>query len=144
MAMVKQEIVHRGWPRYGKQQQYSSQLARPSQDVVNPSLDKLEKEVVVPKEFEHLRRRTQLQAYRAAATCKHGNSGFFILLRWLIGFFLPPNSKGFFLLILLSPYIRSSLRRPRQDPYQTLIKDLLLILLLKIKYQLPLELLGFL
>jgi hypothetical protein len=26
---------------------------------VNPSLDKLEKEVVVPKEFEHLRRTVQ-------------------------------------------------------------------------------------
>jgi len=55
MAMVKQEIAHGGWPRYGKQQ-YSSQLARPSWDVVNPSWDKLEKEAVVPKEFEHLRR----------------------------------------------------------------------------------------
>jgi len=32
------------------------QLARPSWDVVNPSLDELEKEAVVPKEFEHLRR----------------------------------------------------------------------------------------
>ncbi len=56
MAMVKQEIAHRGWPRYGKQQQYSNQLARPSWDVVNSSLDKLEKEAVVPKEFEHPRR----------------------------------------------------------------------------------------
>jgi hypothetical protein len=36
----------------------SNQLARPSWDVVNPSLDKLEKEAVVPKEIEHLRRRT--------------------------------------------------------------------------------------
>ena len=43
------------WPRYGKQQ-YSNQLARLSWDVVNPSWDKLEKEAVVPKEFEHLRR----------------------------------------------------------------------------------------
>jgi len=55
MAMVKQEIAHRGWPRYGKQQ-YGNQLARPSWDVVNPSWVKLEKEAVVPKEFEHLRR----------------------------------------------------------------------------------------
>jgi len=31
-------------------------LARPSWDVVNPSLDKLEEEAVVPKEFEHPRR----------------------------------------------------------------------------------------
>jgi hypothetical protein len=36
---------------------YSNRLARPSWDVVNPSsLDKLRKEAVVPKEFEHLRR----------------------------------------------------------------------------------------
>ena len=34
----------------------SNQLARPSWDIVNPSLNKLEKEAVVPKEFEHLRR----------------------------------------------------------------------------------------
>jgi len=34
----------------------SNQLARPSWDVVNPSLDELEKEAVVPKEFEHPRR----------------------------------------------------------------------------------------
>jgi len=26
MAMVKQEIAYRGWPRYGKQQQHSNQL----------------------------------------------------------------------------------------------------------------------
>ena len=58
IAMVKQEIAYRGWPRYGKQQ-YSNQLARPSWDVVNPSLDKLEKEAVVPKEFEHPRRTVQ-------------------------------------------------------------------------------------
>jgi len=57
MAMVRQEIAHRGWPRYGRQQQqHNNQLARPSWDVVNPSLDKLEKEAVVPREFEHLRR----------------------------------------------------------------------------------------
>jgi len=31
---------------------YSNQLARPSWDVVNPSWDKLEKEVVVFKEFK--------------------------------------------------------------------------------------------
>ena len=31
-------------------------MARPSWDVVNPSLDKLEKEVVVLKEFKYLRR----------------------------------------------------------------------------------------
>jgi len=55
MAMVKQEIAYRGWPRYGKQQ-YSNQLVRPSWDVVNPSWNKLEKKAVVLKEFEHLRR----------------------------------------------------------------------------------------
>jgi len=35
---------------------HGSQLARPSWDIVNLSLDKLEKEAVVPKEFEYLRR----------------------------------------------------------------------------------------
>jgi len=43
MAMVKQEIAHRGWPRYGKQQ-YSDQ--------VKQGLYVLVKEAVVPKEFE--------------------------------------------------------------------------------------------
>jgi len=47
MAMVKQEIAHRGWPRYGKQQ-YSDQIKQ--------GLYVLVKEAVVPKEFEHLRR----------------------------------------------------------------------------------------
>jgi hypothetical protein len=50
---------------------------------MNPSFNKLEKEVVVPK------------ACRAAATCRHGNFGFFILLRWPIGFFLPQYIRGF-------------------------------------------------
>ena len=90
MAMVKQEIAHGGWPRYGKQQQYSSQLARPSWDVVNPSWDKLEKEAVVPKEFEHLRRtgRSRRPAGPPLRT-DMAKQGFFILLRWLIGFFRP-------------------------------------------------------
>ena len=36
---------------------HSNRLVRPSWDIVNPSsLDKLRKEVVVPKEFEHPRR----------------------------------------------------------------------------------------
>jgi hypothetical protein len=55
IAMVKREIAYGGWLRYRKQQ-YSSQLARPSWDIVNLSWDKLEKEAVVFKEFEHLRR----------------------------------------------------------------------------------------
>ena len=38
---------------------HGKQLARHSWDVVNPSLDKPEKEVVVPKEFKHLRRTVQ-------------------------------------------------------------------------------------
>ena len=75
------------------------------------------------RSLKHLRRRIQLYACKAAAMCKHSNSGFFILLRWLIGFFLLPNSKGFFLSILLSLCVRSSLCGPRQDLYQTLIKE---------------------
>ena len=50
-----QEIAHRGWSRYGKQAiaiRHSKQLARHSWDVVNPGLDKPEKEAVVPKEAE--------------------------------------------------------------------------------------------
>ena len=35
---------------------HGKQLARHSWDVVNPGLDKPEKEAVVPKEIEHLRR----------------------------------------------------------------------------------------
>ena len=73
MAIVKQEIAHRGWPRYGKQQ-YSNQLARPSWDVVNPSWDKLEKEAVVPKEFEHPRRTGR--SCRPAGPLHMANRGF--------------------------------------------------------------------
>src|ERR1700733_8632948 len=91
MAMVKQEIAHRGWPRYGKQQ-YSNQLARPSWDVVNPSWDKLEKEAVVPKEFKTSKEEDVAVGLQGRTMCKHGNSGFFIRLRWLIGFFLPPTA----------------------------------------------------
>ena len=43
MAMVKQEIVHKGWLRYGKQQ-YSDQIKQ--------GLYILVKKAVVPKEFE--------------------------------------------------------------------------------------------
>ena len=49
-----QEIAHRGWLRYGKQviaTRYDKQLVRHSWGV-NPGLDKLEKETVVPKEAE--------------------------------------------------------------------------------------------
>ena len=51
--------------------------------------------------------------------------GFFILLRWLIGVFRPLHQQGFSSCQFISfPCVRSSLRRPRQDPYQTLIKEL--------------------
>ena len=39
-----------------KTTKHGSQLARPSWDVVNPGLDKLEKEAVVPKKFKHPKR----------------------------------------------------------------------------------------
>jgi len=57
---------------------------------VNPSLDKLEKEAVVPKEFKHLRRTGR--SYRPVGLLLRTDmvkQGFFILLRWLIGFFRP-------------------------------------------------------
>ena len=57
---------------------------------MNPSLDKLEKEVVVPKEFEHLRRIGR--SYRPIGPLlwtDMAKQGFFILLRWLIGVFRP-------------------------------------------------------
>ena len=126
MAMVRQEIAYRGWLRYRKQQQYSSQLARPSWDVVNPSLDKLEKEAVVPKEFKISKEEDVLQAYRAAATCKYGKSGFFILLRLFIGFFLP-QLQGFSSCKYISfPPYDGVVYVGQQDLSQTLIKELLL------------------
>ena len=70
---------------------------------MNPSLDKLEKEAVVPKEFETSKEEDVAVGLQGRTTCKYGISGFF----------LPPNSKGFFPSILLSPCVRSSLYRPR-------------------------------
>ena len=69
----------------------SKQLARHSWDVVNPGLDKPEKEAVVPKEFEHPRRTVQDVAVgpQGRRYMRTRQTGFFILLRWLIGFFLP-------------------------------------------------------
>jgi hypothetical protein len=60
-------------------------------------LDKLEKKAVVFKEFKHLRKTMQ-----DIAVGPQGRSymwtrqmGFFILLRWLIGVFLPQHIRGF-------------------------------------------------
>ena len=55
------------------------------------ALDKLEKEAVVPKEFEHPRRTVQDVAVgpQGRSYMRTRQTGFFILLRWLIGFFLP-------------------------------------------------------
>ena len=70
---------------------YSNQLARPSWDVVNPSQDKLEKEAVVPKEFKTSKEEDVAVGLQGRTMCKYSNLGFFIQLRWLIGFFLPPT-----------------------------------------------------
>ena len=76
---------------------YSKQLVRYSWDIVNPSLNKPEKEAVVPKEIKTSKEAGRsTQARRAAAMDGYGKLGFFILLRWLIGFFLPqPNCRVF-------------------------------------------------
>ena len=90
-GMVKIRETKATATRHGKQ------LARHSWDVVNPGLDKPEKEAVVPKVAETSKEAGRsTQACRAAATDRYGKSGFFILLRWLIGFFLPqPNCRVF-------------------------------------------------
>ena len=57
---------------------------------MNPSLDKLRKEAVVFKEIEHLR--STGRSYRPAGPLLRtdiAKQGFFILLKWLIGFFCP-------------------------------------------------------
>ena len=59
---------------------------------MNPSWDKLEKEAVVPKEFKTSKEEDVAVGLQGRTTCKYGNSGFFIRLRWLIGFFLPPTA----------------------------------------------------
>ena len=53
------------------------------------ALDKLEKEAVVPKEFEHPRRQYVAVGPQGRSSMRTRQTGFFILLRWLIGFFLP-------------------------------------------------------
>ena len=79
MAMVKQEIAHRGWLRYGKQ---ASNKAR---QLIKQGLHVLVKKVVVPKEAEtSTEAGRSTKARRAAATDGYSKSGFFILLRWLI------------------------------------------------------------
>ena len=54
-------------------------------------MDKLEKEAVVPKEFKTSKEEDVAVDPQGRNTCRHGNSGFFILLRWLIGLFPPPQ-----------------------------------------------------
>ena len=57
---------------------------------MNPSLDKLRKEAVVPKEFKHPR--STGRSYRPIGPLLWtdiAKQGFFILLRQLIGFFRP-------------------------------------------------------
>jgi hypothetical protein len=56
-------------------------MVKPSWDVVNPSLDKPEKEVVVPKEFEHPRRAIQDVAVGPQGRC--------YVRTWQIGVFYP-------------------------------------------------------
>src|SRR6266568_2460208 len=75
---------------------HGNQLARPSWDIVNPSFDELEKEAVVPKEVEYPRR-TGHSCRPAGPLLRTdmANQGFFILLRWLIGFFRPLHQQGF-------------------------------------------------
>jgi hypothetical protein len=57
---------------------------------VSPNLDKLRKEVVVPKEFEHPRSiGRSCRPVGPLLWTDMAKQGFFILLRWLIGFFRP-------------------------------------------------------
>src|SRR6266704_7196696 len=76
---------------------HGKQLARHSWDIINPGLNKPEKEAVVPRETKTSKEAGRsTQARRAAAMDGYGKSGFFILPRWLIGFFLPqPNCRVF-------------------------------------------------
>ena len=80
---------------------YSNQLAEPSWDVVNPSFGRAKEGSSGSQGVQNIQgggrscRPVGPKARRAAATCRHGNSGFFILLRWLIGFFLPQHIRGF-------------------------------------------------
>ena len=95
MAMVYRR-QHIGDGQDTEHKAYGNQLARPSQGVVNPSQDKLEKKAVVPKEFEHLR--SIGHSCRPAGPLLRtdmAKQGFFILLRWLIGFFRPLHQRGF-------------------------------------------------
>ena len=58
MAMVNTRDSTQGMVKIWetKATRHGKQLARHSWDVVNPSLDKPEKETVVPKEFKHPKR----------------------------------------------------------------------------------------
>ena len=53
---------------------------------------------MVTMEIQHLTKVKDIATSnrRGRSSCRDGNSGFFILLRWLIGFFLPQHIGGFF------------------------------------------------
>ena len=52
-------------------------------------MDKPEKEAVVPKEFETSKEEDVAVGPQGSSYMQTWQTGFFILLRWLIGFFLP-------------------------------------------------------
>jgi len=59
-------------------------------------LDKPKKEAVVPKEFKTSKEAVCSSRPAGPLLCtNNGKPGFFILLRWLIGFFLPQHIRGF-------------------------------------------------
>src|SRR6266568_2651956 len=106
-----------------KATRYGKQMARHSWDVVNPGLDKPEKEAVVPKETKTSKEAgCSTQARRAAATDGYGKSGFFILLRWLIlvGVFLPQLQGFLYVNYKFSPCDGVVCVGYRMDLYQTL------------------------
>ena len=86
---------------------------------------------MVPKEFEHLRRTGRSRRPAGPPLMDgHGKPGFFILLRWLIGFFLPQLQGFLHVNYKFSPCDGVVCVGHRMDPYQTLSNDIIIIIII--------------
>jgi hypothetical protein len=86
----QQEIAHRGWSKYGKQDKIR-------QPVNQRGLYVLVKEAVVPKEFKTSKEEDVAVGPQGCCYVQTWQFRVFILLRWLIGFFLPLTAGFFFM-----------------------------------------------
>jgi len=94
-----QEIAHRGWSRYGRQQDKTQQ-----QLIGRAWLGRSEPRLWISQRRKQWFPRWSKHPKRTGRSCRPAGpllrtdmakQGFFILLRWLIGFFRPLHQQGF-------------------------------------------------